>query len=338
MNTYKNGNYLVTVNPEETGTKIYQALRTNEDFDPEFPDNIDIKLTGRCYQGCPYCHESSNSKGTHANLRDLQDLIERSLPKGIPIELSFGGGNVALIEPDQLEIFFKWIKSKGYISSITLNHTQIIESYLQNWDLKVWPHIQSVGISLDNEFMKDIPGNMTANNPLPKVLYAVFNNVKNPPHIVYHLVLGTFNLSALEDFFSKYPEDLPSKKRILFLGYKTKGRGEDWFKNIPEDWMKEFRRWLVQGINGVNPKWKGKDWNISFDNLAITQLNLKDSILSKSWDKLYMGQENSHSIYIDAVTKTFAKSSTSLIRESWGKYGDSIITYFQSVKQPHNNV
>ena len=51
----------------------------------------------------------------------------------------------------------------------------------------------------------------------------------------------------------------------------------------------------------------------SFDNLAITQLDLERQIKEKTdlkWDELYMGDDGDYSFYIDAVSQTFAKNST----------------------------
>lgn len=331
MNTYKNGNYLVSINPIETGTKIYHALRSGEEFIPEFPDNIDIKLTGKCYQGCPYCHENSSPSGTHGDLKKLKELIERSLPSQVPIELSFGGGNLALMDPSSLGEFFKWICRRGHVVSVTLNYSGLIEANLLDWPNIVFPYVHAIGISLDNEYMKYDIYNIKLNNTMNFM-------IPNGVHKVFHLVLGTFDIIALEKLLSQPSSDLPSNQRILFLGYKTKGRGEEWGKNIPRDWMKDFRRWFIQGINGISSgKWPGTNWNFSFDNLALSQLNLRNGILERKWKEIYMGQENSHSMYIDAVTKTFSPSSTSLSRAPWRNYNNSIIEYFQTIKQPHDD-
>lgn len=332
MNTYKNGNYLVTINPVETGTKIYHALRNGEDFDPEFPDNLDIKLTGKCYQGCPYCHEDSTPGGIHADLRELKKLIENSLPEGVPIELAFGGGNLALMEPYSLGEFFRWVRRRGHIVSVTLNYNGLVESHLLDWRTIVFPYIHSIGISLDNEFMeKDVNYNSSVVNNIINTM------VPEGVNKVLHLVLGTFKLNSLEKLLTQPLYDLPSNQRILFLGYKTKGRGGKWKENVPKDWMSEFRRWFVQGINGISSeKWSGRNWNFSFDNLALSQLDLRSGILGRKWKELFMGQENSHSMYIDAVTKTFSPSSTSLSRAPWRNYGESITQYFQMIKQPHD--
>ena len=51
---------------------------------------------------------------------------------------------------------------------------------------------------------------------------------------------------------------------------------------------------------------------VSFDNLALEQLNVKNILNKDKWNKLYMGDDGSYTMYIDAVTEEYAMSSTSL--------------------------
>ena len=50
---------------------------------------------------------------------------------------------------------------------------------------------------------------------------------------------------------------------------------------------------------------------ISFDNLAIKQLDVKRLMSDKEWDEFYMGDDGQFTMYIDLVKEEFAKSSTS---------------------------
>ena len=52
MPSYKNGNYIVTI--LEDGTKI-RVTEENE-FIPEFSENIDCKITDKCSQMCKFCY------------------------------------------------------------------------------------------------------------------------------------------------------------------------------------------------------------------------------------------------------------------------------------------
>ena len=71
--------------------------------------------------------------------------------------------------------------------------------------------------------------------------------------------------------------------------------------------------WLKN--NFINLQKSGKFKLVSFDNLAIEQLDLEQQIkdhpeLGLNWKNLYMGDDGDYSFYIDAVSHTFAKNST----------------------------
>ena len=64
MPSYKNGNYIVTI--LEDGTKI-RVTEENE-FIPEFSENIDCKITDKCSQMCKFCYEGCTPEGKHSDL------------------------------------------------------------------------------------------------------------------------------------------------------------------------------------------------------------------------------------------------------------------------------
>ena len=80
--------------------------------------------------------------------------------------------------------------------------------------------------------------------------------------------------------------------KLLFLGYKTFGRGVNYYsedvKNNIDVWYKILPSFLGKAI-------------ISFDNLAIEQLNVKRLFTPKGWSKFYMGDDFTFTMYIDAV-------------------------------------
>lgn len=53
---------------------------------------------------------------------------------------------------------------------------------------------------------------------------------------------------------------------------------------------------------------------VSFDNLAIKQLNPKRLMSDEQWDQFYLGDDGKFSMYIDLVNQEFAKSSVSTER------------------------
>lgn len=50
---------------------------------------------------------------------------------------------------------------------------------------------------------------------------------------------------------------------------------------------------------------------LSFDNLAINQLDVKRIVPVENWDEFYMGDDGGFTFYIDVVKGEFAKNSLS---------------------------
>ena len=59
---------------------------------------------------------------------------------------------------------------------------------------------------------------------------------------------------------------------------------------------------------------------VSFDNLALKQLPVREQMSDEDWEKFYMGDDGQFTMYIDAVKREFAKNSTST--ERWPITGD----------------
>ena len=49
---------------------------------------------------------------------------------------------------------------------------------------------------------------------------------------------------------------------------------------------------------------------VSFDNLAIEQLEVKRLVKDDEWEEFYMGDDGNFTYYIDMVERKFAQSST----------------------------
>ena len=64
--------------------------------------------------------------------------------------------------------------------------------------------------------------------------------------------------------------------------------------------------WLIEYLHDIRNDFKV----VSFDNLALEQLHVKENISQDEWDERYMGDDGETSFYIDAVSGIFAKNST----------------------------
>lgn len=268
------------------GTKI----REYDDI-PEIvhPESIDVKITNYCDMGCAYCHESSTTSGIHGDLDKLLEVISE-LPAGV--ELAIGGGN-PLSHPN-LIYFLQKLKTKGIIANLTINQGHL-KSY---YDLIVF--------LIKDDLVKGIGISVTNNN---------FNYIKQllkiTDNIVYHLIAGVNKVEIIEKLIGL------GNCKILILGYKLFGFGIN-FHNKQVDF--ELKRWYK-----YLPKFIGK-CTLSFDNLAIEQLKVKRLFTHEGWNKFYMGDDFSFTMYIDAVKQEYAPTSRSNNRKSYNE--SSLINYF----------
>ena len=67
---------------------------------------------------------------------------------------------------------------------------------------------------------------------------------------------------------------------------------------------------------------------MSFDNLALKQLNIKQYLTDEEWDRFYCGTDGAFTMYIDAVKQEYAPTSRSSNRKSFDEI--SLINYFIS--------
>ena len=270
INKYLNGN--VTVTLFDNGTKI-QEWDDNEVPNPIYPNSMDIKITNYCDLGCAWCHEKSNIQGVHADLEYLLDILQ-GLPKGT--ELAIGGGN-PLSHPG-LVPFLETCKSMELVPNLTVNYYHILPQYPLINKLLNNKLIYGLGLSIPDDFTEDI-----------------VNLIERKENCVYHVIAGVNELSVLD----KIKES--SIKKCLILGYKDVGRGKFHHSTSTDRNLNNWINNIGQYIRKVH---------LSFDNLSLKQLNIKQYLTEKDWNSFYMGDDGVFTFYIDAVTKTYSKSST----------------------------
>lgn len=278
-----------TVTILEDGTKIREYEGTPIIRTPE---SIDVKISNYCDMNCLYCHESSTTKGVHGNLSKLLTVLEE-LPVGV--ELAIGGGN-PLSHPDLIP-FLETLRSKGLIANITINqgHLKPYQDLILN--LIRENLVKGVGISITNN-------NFTYIKPL----LSISNN------IVYHLIAGVNKFDIVNKLI-----ELGGYCKILILGYKQFGFGVDYYSAEINTNIKRWYRNLYSLIGKCI---------LSFDNLAIEQLNVKRLFTEEGWNKFYMGDDFCFTMYIDAVKQEYAPTSRSNTRKSFEDC--SLLNYFNN--------
>lgn len=271
VGAYKNGNYKVKI--FDNGTKIRET--EDDEFIPNRLESVDMKITNKCDIGCPFCHEKSTPDGEHADLNN--PVIDTFLPY---TEIAIGGGN-PLCHP-QLEDFLRHLKELKCFPSMTVNQKHFIEEYdriIQLYNEKLF---YGLGISITN-LTKDFA-----------------DKVSQIPGAVIHVIAGLTNLESL-----KQMKEFGIKK-VLILGYKVFGRGEDFYNQTIQDNINNLRD-NMQEIKTLFEV-------LSFDNLAIEQLNVKSLMSDEEWAEFYMGDDGGYTMYIDMVNCNYGQSSTSTQR------------------------
>lgn len=289
IGTYKNGNYTVAI--FDDGTKI---RRTNDDeFIPSFSESIDFKITNYCDAGCAYCHENSTKNGLHGDIMNMK-FIDTLHPY---TEIAIGGGN-PLDHPDIIP-FLKKLKANRVIANITVNQ----KHFMQEQDtIKLLVNrglISGLGVSLvdpNNEFIDTL------------VKY---------PNAVLHVINGVESATDLNPLRGK-------GIKILILGYKVLRRGESFYDSF-EDVIEQSKISIKEDLPNLINDFKV----VSFDNLAIRQLGIKEFLTDEEWDEFYMGRDSEFTYYVDGVNEEFASSSTSMIRH---KLLDSIDDMFEVIR------
>ena len=277
LGAYKNGNYAVTILSD--GTKIRETL--DDEFIAEFPENIDIKITNQCDMNCPMCHENSYAGGQHGDIMNAK-FINTLHPY---TELAIGGGN-ALSHPD-LVPFLEKLRANNIIPNLTVNQTHFMQRKDFLHELVDKKLIFGLGVSLtipSDEFIAAI---------------------KEFDNAVIHVINGVVSYQQLEYLAF---HDL----KILILGYKEFRRGVEYKETAGKN-IEANQAALRTNLKNLIARFKV----VSFDNLAIEQLNVKSLMSKEQWDEFYMGDDGGFTMYIDMVTGTFAKNSVAPLNERY---------------------
>lgn len=284
---YQNGNYTVSIDLD-TGTKIRE---NNLDFfEAEFPESMDLKITNKCHNGCAFCHENSTRDGKHGDIMS-PSFIDKLHPY---TEIAIGGGN-PLEHPD-LVPFLEKLKTLKMIPSMTIRQNDFMDNLELITELVNKKLIYGLGISLVSTKQDGF-----------------IEAVQKFPNAVIHVINGIVTLDELEMLAYH-------NLKILILGYKEVRRGKDLFYSdlATQSWIMQLRKETYDML----PQIIGCRWFdvVSFDNLAIKQLNPQRLMSKEKWDEMYMGDDGidgemtSASMFIDMVERQFAKNSCSMER------------------------
>lgn len=295
LRSYVNGNTNVEIYSD--GTKIRSC---EGEPHPLYPESMDCKITNYCDNPlcAKWCHEMSNQDGKHADLVLGLKLLE-DFPSGC--ELAIGGGN-PLSHPD-LRMFTKELSSRGVICNLTVNSYHVKSHRGQLFELIDKQYIKGVGISYFRRYIEDCD--------------AV---VSGTPNAVFHLILGVHTVEDLRLIIERY-----KNPKVLLLGFKQYGNGATFYNPKVE-------AVLYQWYTNIFAFFNTENLVLSFDNLAIKQLNLRRLFPKEEWEKFYMGDDGTFTMFLDLVERNYTTSSTSSKRFNLGEE-DTIQKIFAKIKQ-----
>ena len=282
---YQNGNYFVSINLDN-GTKIRETINPDAtEFVADFPESADVKITNKCSYNCAFCHEGSNINGKHSDA--LHSHVWNTFRPYT--EVALGGGSVTGY-PDLVPLLER-LKSLHLIPNITVRQEEFMSNLPLIRKLTDEKLIYGLGISLSNPNQEDF-----------------IKTVKEFPNAVIHVINGIVSLTELRKLAN-------NNLKILILGYKEVRKGKILLANSAQNTIINNNK---EALYAFLPKIVTENWFnvISFDNLAIKQLNPKGRFVSdEDWETIYMGddgldgEQTSASMYIDLVENEFARNS-----------------------------
>lgn len=291
LGIYKNGNMRTRIFSD--GTKIRET--EDDEFIPEFAENMDIKISNYCDMGCKFCHEGSTKNGKHGDILN-QRFIETLHPYQ---EVALGGGD-ATSHPDLVPFLHK-LKDRKVIVNMTVNQRHFEQKQELIKKLVDEKLIYGLGVSLVN--------------PTDEFI----SLIQQYPNAVIHVINGILKPSDVEILSDK-------NLKILILGYKQLRRGGDWYSEDHEN-ITVKQMWLKKNLENIIEHFKV----VSFDNLAIEQLEVQRLMSLEEWDEFYMGDDSEFTYFIDMVEKEFSKNSTAPLNERYDLL-ESVDDMFEKIR------
>ncbi len=256
------------------------GTKVRTELDPAQPPRLPEQMDLKITDWCDAgCAWCHEESTTKGTHCDVERTLAllKAMPHGS--EVAIGGGD-PLSHPD-FERLVRGLRGFGIVPSVTVNgrHFERHREVLER--LTHDKQLFGVGVSYHDS--------------IPDWDYE---------HMVLHLIAGVNPPSVLDG--------VGRRLKVLLLGYKRFGRGRKLFEVRPEPVRRTLAGWYRE-LFAV-----AQNHHLSFDNLAIEQLKPERLFRDpQAYRQQYMGPEGQFSMYVDAVTETFALSSYSAERHGW---------------------
>ena len=256
----------------DDGTKIRRT--DEEEFKPAFAENVDVKITSKYNIGCKFCYENCKKDGEHASLFKYK-FIETLHPY---TEIALNGND---LDHPELYSFLLFLKSRKVFPNLTVHQYQFMNNYdkLHEWTDEELIYGLGVSYNYCSEWF--------------------IQALKSFPNAVLHTINGILTERDLNELSDK-------NLKLLILGYKNLGRGKEYYGDKFQE-VTHNQVLLQERIKDLPNHFKV----VSFDNLALEQLNIKLLLTEEEWTTFYMGDDGKFTFYIDMVAGKFAKNSLS---------------------------
>ena len=181
----------------------------------------------------------------------------------------------------ELDLLLTFLKERGIIANLTVRENTLLKhkKQIERWMKDGMLH--GIGISpsdYSDKMIKWCQKHSTA---------------------VIHTIAGITTVAEYEKL------QKAGNLKILILGYKDFGRGQLYKDYVGDADIQDKITWLSKNwqsfVNYFNV--------ISFDNLAIKQLKVKDNMSPIKYKQFYRGDDGSHTMFIDLVNETYAMNS-----------------------------
>lgn len=273
LGSYKNGNYYCTIFND--GTKI---RFNNENYmRADRPESIDINISNKCDNRCAFCYQKCVPDGAIA---DFTSPLFNSIPPYTEIALNGNG----IFDNRDFDNFLIRMTSRKVICNMTVHALDLVKHYAQILDWACHGWIRGLGVSI--------------NQPVGEGFISDLKYLNSFSCVVVHVIAGVVPWETLVKLSN-------NGLKLLILGYKDYGRGTTYLENHSDvhaniNQLKDRIGYLYKHFKVV-----------SFDNLALEQLDIRNTVDEETWENSYMGEDGSATFFIDAVANTYARSSIS---------------------------
>ena len=223
-------------------------------------------------------------------------LEESNLPKGV--ELAIGGGNP--MDHPEIWQFLRFCFNKGIIVNMTMSIQHLLKANYFGMAMR----------SLDQGLIKGLGISIVARNFMYDDIKETINKFyKKSNNVVLHIIEGINDYDAIVNGIKDLNLLYMIKPKILILGKKEFGRFNYLSNYTKTNYDANSAVWMNNIVNFVNEITKLQGI-VSFDNLAISRLNILSKFPNDVIKRCYMGKDGTHTFYCDLVNWEYAITST----------------------------